>query len=201
MTNIIQFPGPHQEEKYEMPSVDDMVGYFETAIKLGFHRPEGLDDFWQVIEKNYVERLHEMTEPAQAQKWEKILRNRIQEAIEKYKKQHQAEIMPFPFERIRKGLLRLAVKLSEGEFNKESQMLHSLLAQYAEPCPWCPVKRPEQEQNIVPAKVPGSHGMCPECFDIVRSEILEKKRQKEEFFKDLSTEKSKYGKVEAKPMD
>jgi hypothetical protein len=56
-------------------------------------------------------------------------------------------------------------------------LANKILAQYREPCLWCPVKRPGKEINTVEVKVPGSHGMCEECFNIMKEEIKKHKKK------------------------
>lgn len=79
--------------------------------------------------------------------------------------------------RLQESALRLAVQLSREGFHKEARQLHTLFAQYQTECPWCVEKRPGEEPNVVEVKVPDSHGMCPECFQIVKDEILAKKQR------------------------
>lgn len=77
-------------------------------------------------------------------------------------------------------VLKLARHLSHKglrSFHKESRQLHNLFAQYEEPCPWCQMYRPGEEPNLVPTATPGSHGICPECFEIIKKKMLEKKKK------------------------
>lgn len=57
------------------------------------------------------------------------------------------------------------------------RLLRKILAQYQEPCPWCPVKRPGKEVNMVPVQLPGSHGICKDCFEMIKEEIKKIKKK------------------------
>lgn len=149
MAEIIQFPGlgsepvenvedPHEEMDFslEIPSIDHLMGYYDNVKgQLG---DVSTNERWMQLEKSILGLEEEIyissssaSKPssAQFQAYKEALRKRIQEAAEEYKKQHPTEIIPFPFERIRKSFLQLAARLSKKglrSFHKEARQLRNL---------------------------------------------------------------------------
>jgi len=56
-------------------------------------------------------------------------------------------------------------------------LANKIFAQYQESCLWCPIKRPGKDVNMVDVPVPESHGMCKECFEILKEEIKKYKKK------------------------
>lgn len=75
-----------------------------------------------------------------------------------------------------RGICPECLAIMKAEMQKMKKDTQRREAQYEEPCFWCEHKRPDQEVNMVPVQTPGSHGMCRECFEIVKQEIQSKKR-------------------------
>lgn len=158
---------------FEDAQIDDysfMNSFMDSRPWVG---KEG-QDAWGLMMEAYKELQGTELWKAGVDNFNDVMKHMMEEANIPMEKAPSAEELGqmFKFE-----ALKLAAQLWSKGFHKEARLVRKI-AQHAEPCPWCQMKRPGEKPNMVPVKVPGSHGMCSECFEIMKAEIEEKQRQK-----------------------